>query len=91
MKKLMIAAAIVCAAVISQAASVDWDVANNWTLADGAKAAKNTLVYLINGDTSLDTIAANHQYLADIILPSEYSDIADSVGLDIDKEVEIFL
>ena len=58
MKKLMIAVAIVCAAVISQAASVDWDVANNWTLADGSsKAAKNTLVYLINGDTSLDTIA----------------------------------
>ena len=59
MKKLMIAAALVCAAVISQAASVDWDVSNNWTLSDGSsKAAKNTLVYLINGDTSLDTIAA---------------------------------
>ena len=59
MKKLMIAAAIVCAAALSQAACIDWAVAQNWTLADGSsKAAKNTVVYLINGDTSLDTIAA---------------------------------
>jgi hypothetical protein len=60
MKKLMITAAIVCAAAMSQAACIDWGVSNNsWTLADGSsKAAENTLVYLINGDTSLDTIAA---------------------------------
>jgi hypothetical protein len=58
MKKLMIVAAIVCAAALSQAACIDWSVAQNWTLADGAKAAKGTIVYLINGDTALDTVAA---------------------------------
>lgn len=58
MKKLMIVAAIVCAAALSQAACINWAVAQNWTLADGSsKATKNTVVYLINGDTSLDTIA----------------------------------
>ena len=59
MKKLMIAAAIVCAAVVSQAASIDWSVASgSWTDASGNKPAQGTLVYLINGDTALDTIAA---------------------------------
>ena len=60
MKKLMIAAAIVCAAALSQAACIDWSVSNNAILmSDGvSKPAKNTLVYLINGDTALDTIAA---------------------------------
>ena len=60
MKKLMIAAAIVCAAALSQAASIDWSVAQgSWTLKDGSsKAAKGTIVYLINGGTALDTIAA---------------------------------
>ena len=45
----------------------------------------------IGFSASLDTIAANHKYLTDIVLTSEYSDIADGVGLDIDEEVEIFL
>ena len=60
MKKLMIAAAIVCAAAFVQAASIDWGVPNNSILmSDGvSKPAKNTLVYLINGDTALDTVAA---------------------------------
>lgn len=59
MKKLMIAAAIVCAAAMSQAASIDWSIGNNaWKDPTGANPAKGTLVYLINGDTSLDTIAA---------------------------------
>ena len=59
MKKLMIAAAIVCAAVVSQAASIDWSVASgSWLDASGNKPAKGTLVYLINGDTALDTVAS---------------------------------
>ena len=59
MKKLMIAVAIVCAAAMSQAASIDWSVSSgSWLDASGNKPAKGTLVYLINGDTSLDTIAA---------------------------------
>ena len=59
MKKLMIAAAIVCAAALSQAASIDWSVASgSWLDASGNKPAKGTLVYLINGDTALDTVAS---------------------------------
>lgn len=45
----------------------------------------------IGFSASLDTIAANHQYLAYIVLTAEYPDLADGVGLDIDEEVEIFL
>ena len=59
MKKLMIALAAVAVAAVTQAASVDWSVANNsWTLNDGSKAAKGYTVYLIDGSTALDTIAA---------------------------------
>ena len=59
MKKLMIALAAVALAAVSQAASVDWSVANNsWTLNNGSKAAAGYTVYLINGATSLETIAA---------------------------------
>ncbi len=59
MKKLMIAFAAVAVAAVTQAASVDWSVANNsWTLDSGAKAATGYTVYLINGATSLETIAA---------------------------------
>lgn len=42
-------------------------------------------------NASFDTIAAYHQYLADIVLTSEDADIADSVGLNIDEESKIFL
>ena len=56
MKKLMIAAAIVCAAAFAQAASIDWSVtANTWTLSDGSKAPTGTTVYLINA-AAWDTI-----------------------------------
>ena len=44
MKKLMIAAAIVCAAVFAQAAQVDWSLAK-----DDAKTYGNMSVYVING------------------------------------------
>ena len=58
MKKLMIAVAIVCAAALSQAAAIDWTVSNNvWTRADDTKPVSGMTIYLINGDTSLDTIA----------------------------------
>ena len=59
MKKLMIAAAIVCAAVVSHAASIDWGIQNAaWKDPSGSNPAKGSIVYLINGDTALDTIAA---------------------------------
>ena len=59
MKKLMIALAAVAVAAVTQAASVDWSVANNgWVLDSGSKAASGFTVYLINGSTSLETIAA---------------------------------
>ena len=57
MKKLMIAAAIVCAAAFAQAASINWAVtANTWYMSDGtSKAPKGTTVYLINA-AAWDTI-----------------------------------
>ena len=59
MKKLMIALAAVAFAAVTQAASIDWSIGNNqWTLDDGSKAAKGYTVYLINGATALETIAA---------------------------------
>ena len=59
MKKLMIMLGAVALAAGVQAASVDWSIANNsWTLNDGSKAAAGTAVYLIDGTTSLATIAA---------------------------------
>jgi len=59
MKKLMIALAAVAVAAVTQAASVDWSISQNqWTLNDGSKAAAGFTVYLINGATSLETIAA---------------------------------
>ncbi len=59
MKKLIIMTALICVAVMSHAASIDWSVSTrSWTLADGSKAASGTTVYLINGTTALDTIAA---------------------------------
>ena len=59
MKKLMIALAAVAVAAVTQAASVDWSVGkNSWTLDSGSYAAAGYTVYLINGATSLETIAA---------------------------------
>ena len=59
MKKLMIALAAVAVAAVTQAASVDWSISQNqWTLDNGNKAAAGFTVYLINGSTSLETIAA---------------------------------
>ena len=59
MKKLMIMLGAVAVAIGVQAASIDWSVGlNSWTLNDGSKAAAGYTVYLINGSTALDTIAA---------------------------------
>ena len=59
MKKLMIVLGAVAAAIGVQAASIDWSVANNgWVLDSGSKATSGFTVYLINGSTALDTIAA---------------------------------
>ena len=59
MKKLMIALAAVAVAAVTQAASIDWAIANNgWVLDSGSKPASGFTVYLINGATALDTIAA---------------------------------
>ena len=50
MKKLFVATAAIALAVATQAASVDWTVAaNSWTMSNGSKPAKNTVVYLIDG------------------------------------------
>ena len=55
----MIVLGAVAAAIGVQAASIDWSVANNgWVLDSGSKAASGFTVYLINGATSLETIAA---------------------------------
>ena len=62
MKKLMIAAAIVCAAAMSQAASINWSVgANTWTRDGGAAPAKSMTVYLINASawSSIETAIKN--------------------------------
>ena len=59
MKKLMIMLGAVAAAIGVQAASIDWSVANNgWVLDSGSKASSGFTVYLINGSTALETIAA---------------------------------
>ena len=47
MKKLMIAAAIVCAAALSQAATVNWAATNN-ALYDGDATAANYSAYLVD-------------------------------------------
>ena len=59
MKKLMIVLAAVAVAAVAQAASIDWSISNSaWKLSDDSNAASGTTVYLINGKTSLDVIAA---------------------------------
>ena len=52
MKKLMIAAAIVCAAAFAQAASVSWDLAK-----DADKTYGNQTLYMINGADFLTVTA----------------------------------
>ena len=61
MKKLMIAAAIVCAAAMSQAASIMWSSSKNYVTKDGtvqtaatADAGKFVLCYLGNGTADWD-------------------------------------
>ena len=50
MKKLFVATAAIALAVATQAASINWSLAaNSWTMSDGSKPAKNTVVYLIDG------------------------------------------
>ena len=79
MKKLMIAAAIVCAAALSQAAQVDWEIAKNGLAkADGSQAlgfnaylvnTKNTEAYatflagLADGTVNAGNIAEQAVYL----------------------------
>ena len=59
MKKLMIAACAVAMTAVAQAACITWGISQNqWKTTTGAQPAKDTLVYLINGDTALDTIKA---------------------------------
>lgn len=59
MKKLMITIVAVAIATVSQAASVDWSVGNSaWQLNDTSNPTAGTIVYLINGATALNTIAA---------------------------------
>ena len=59
MNKLMIALVAASISVATQAASVDWSIANNsWKLNNDTKAPAGYSVYLINGATALSTIAA---------------------------------
>ena len=52
MKKLMIAAAIVCAAAFAEASAIQWQVATqSWLLQDGSKPNGAT-VYLVNTDAA---------------------------------------
>ena len=59
MKKLMIAAAIVCAAVVTQAASIDWAMTgkNKVKAQDGTTGWNNQTVYLVL-DSQKDAIIA---------------------------------
>ena len=62
MKKLMIAAAIVCAAAMAQATAVNWG--HSGMVLDGAGdnadiIAQGTMVYLMNSATSVDTLISN--------------------------------
>ena len=59
MKKLMIAAAIVCAAVVTQAASIDWSMTgkNKVKAQDGTTGWNNQTIYLVL-DSQKDAIIA---------------------------------
>ena len=59
MKKLMTLAAVAMTAAITQAAAIQWSVANNsWTLNDGSRPAQGTTVYLILADYTQSIAAA---------------------------------
>ena len=59
MKKLMIALVAGAISAATQAASIDWSISKSaWTLNDASKPEAGYTVYLINGATALDTIAA---------------------------------
>ena len=80
MKKLMIAAAIVCAAVVSQAASTSWQLTtqspiNDGTAAGFAEGAK-AYVVLYSGDYEIDQGLAQDAFLAAIRGGKSASDFA---------------
>ena len=87
MKKLMIAAAIVCAAVMSQAASIVWTVGaingagaggNGW--GDNPMDAENCTYQLLVGNyTAPDTLGAGYDIFSQIV--SEYSAFDSDGGL----------
>ena len=58
MKKLMIAAAIVCAAVVSQAASITWSSKNIYGGSEAAGTLSGTAAYLFAGAESTAAIIA---------------------------------
>ena len=59
MKKLMIAAAIVCAAALSQAASIDWSTAANaWSWKNSTASKKEVTLYLVNAAEQATIITA---------------------------------
>ena len=81
MKKLMIAAAIVCAAVVSQAATLDWSIAKKgFLMSDGSTKPDGTTVYLLNagdatGMTALQTALTGGKYatLSALIAGDEFT------------------
>ena len=59
MNKLLLSLVTVAVATVTQAASIDWSINKSaWSLNNGDRATDGYTVYLINGATALDTIAA---------------------------------
>ena len=86
MKKLMIAAAIVCAAVMAQAYTIDWSVTGriqidgDFDSDDGASAGKGWLVYLVDGEAYSQS--AIQEGLANAAKSGTVSDYIKSVMID---------
>ena len=74
MKKLMIAAAIVCAAVVSQAAATKWGASNIYQMNKTDKVASGTTVYLF--DAKQYTQAA----LVEAFAGDDFDISANSIG-----------
>ena len=81
MKKLMIAAAIVCAAALSQAASVDWNASKGQFLWQDGKSADSKTVYLMQfaSEDAADALYAD--------LASGKTTLATAIGNSLDETV----
>ena len=77
MKKLMIAAAIVCAAVVGQAASVSWDVdwvySNNGTTVDTFGDGSSVSYWVVNMLSATDTSGLSIDKYGNLVNTAGYS------------------